>query len=159
MAILSKLKVTGPKTWVGWVVLVLIGLGALQYVNWFVYPFTSATPNFADVEKVYSRMVVPSTWTKLGEGANKGLHGRQCPVESDGCFSKAATFSVPNTVTVDEIKEAYKSMGCVSVLAERTDQVGGVSYTSFRCSTGAMHVSGSLTERETWSLTINVSSR
>jgi hypothetical protein len=157
---MGKLRITGPKSWVGWVVLVLIGLGAVQYVNWFVYPFTSASPNYSDVEKVYSRMVVPAGWTKQGEGANKGLRGRQCPIESDGCFSKAATFGVPTTVTVDEIKEVYKSMGCVSVKAERSEPIGDKPYTDFDCASGAMHLSGTLDEKNNpWELNINVGSR
>lgn len=138
--------------------LVLVGL---IVVNWFVYPFTSADPNFADVEAVYNRMVVPDTWIKKGEGANKGIAGRQCPIESDGCFSKVATFTVPKTTTEEEIKEVYKSLGCVSVLSDRTEQRGGVTYIDFECSTEAVFPYGTLTEEgvDGWNLTLGVSSR
>lgn len=135
-------------------------LATLLIINWFVYPFVSAKPNFADVEAVYNKMVVPADWVKKGEGANKGIAGRQCPIESDGCFSKSAEFSVPNTVTESDIKKVYESMGCVSVVADRSEPKGAKPYTDFECSAGPLVLGGTLDEGyEPWRLTIGVGTR
>lgn len=140
--------------------LVPIVLMGLLVVNWFVYPFTSKVPNFADVEAVYNKMVVPEGWVKKGEGANKGIAGRQCPIESDSCFSKSAEFSVPSTVTEDEIKKVYESMGCISVLADRSEPKGAKPYTDFECSSGSLVLGGTLNENfDPWRLTVGVGSR
>jgi len=130
-------------------------------VNWFVYPFSSAKPNFADVEAVYNKMAVPATWVKKAEGSNRGIAGRQCPIESDGCFSKVGTFRVPINTKEDEVKKALESLGCISVLADRTEQRGGATYTDFECSADGTFPWGTLTEEgvDGWNLTIGVSSR
>lgn len=142
------------------VVGILLVLAAVQYINWFVYPFSSANPNFADVEAVYNKMQIPSTWTKTGEGANKGIAGRQCGIESNGCFSKSATFNVPQSVTVDEIKNVYIGMGCISVVSDKTEQSGGPSYTVFRCSSGGIILAGTLKElTDGWQQSVIVSSK
>jgi hypothetical protein len=140
-------------------VLLFVASVGLLAIHWFVYPFTSAQPNYADVEAVYDKMVVPDSWVKKGEGANKGIAGRRCPIESDGCFSKVGRFGVPKGTTEEEVKRAYESLGCISVIAQRTEQKGGVTYTDFECSSGALRVSGSMTERNEWELTINVGTR
>ena len=134
-------------------------LATLLIINWFVYPFVSAKPNFADVEAVYNKMVVPADWVKKGEGSNKGIAGRQCPIESDGCFSKAARFTVPVGTTEDVVKSVFKSLGCISVVADRTEQVGGIAYTDFECSAGVTRASGTLKEKSEWELSVNVGSR
>ena len=123
-------------------------LATLLIINWFVYPFVSAKPNFADVEAVYNKMVVPADWVKKGEGANKGIAGRQCPIESDGCFSKAGTFSVPMGTTEGVVKDVFESLGCISVLTETNTEKNGPTTTTFRCSAGALIVVGSLLERD-----------
>lgn len=140
--------------------LVVVGLG-LQFVNWFIYPFSSAHPNFSDVESVYAKMQVPSTWTKKGEGANRGIAGRQCGIESDGCFSKVAAFEVPKSTGAEDIKSVLTGMGCISVVSDRTDQKGGTSYTDFECSTEGVKPWGTLKEEgvDGWSLSLGVSSR
>lgn len=142
------------------VVLFVASVGSLA-IHWFVYPFTSAKPNYADVEAVYDKMVVPNSWVKKGEGSNKGIAGRRCPIESDGCFSKVASFTVPKTTTEDEVKNVYMSLGCVSVVAQRTEQKGGVTYTDFECGADGVFPYGTLTEEgdDGWRLTIGVSSR
>ena len=150
------------KSWILLVVCILVPVVfvGLLVVNWFVYPFTSAKPNFADVESVYNKMVVPDTWVKKGEGANKGIAGRQCPIESDGCFSKVASFTVPKSTTEEDVKSVYKSLGCISVVVDRTvQQGGGVTYADYECSSGATRVSGTLTERDEWGLTVNVATQ
>ena len=140
-------------------VLLPVVLVGLLVVNWFVYPFSSANPNFADVEAVYSKMVVPTDWVKKGEGANKGIAGRQCQIESDGCFSKTATFVVPKNTTEDQVKKVFESMGCMSVAADRNIEVGGPTSTTFRCSVGGLVAVGSLLERESeWEMYVNVGS-
>ncbi len=129
-------------------VVVPILLIGLLIVNWFVYPFVSAKPNFADVEAVYNKMVVPADWVKKGEGSNKGIAGRQCPIESDGCFSKAATFSVPTGTTEEVVKDVFKSLGCVSVSTDTNTEKNGPTTTTFRCSAGELIAVGSLLERD-----------
>ena len=140
-------------------VLVVVAIG-LQFVNWFIYPFSSAHPNFSEVEAVYDKMQVPSTWIKTGEGANKGIAGRQCGIESNGCFSKSATFSVPTTTTTEQIKNVYIGMGCVSVAADRTEQLDGPVYTTFRCTSGGLVIAGTLKElSDGWQQSVIVSSK
>ena len=155
MALTKKTKVT-----VFTVVGVLLFLGVAQYVNWFVYPFSAANPNFKDVEAVYSKMQIPSTWTKTGEGSNKGIAGRQCGIESDGCFGKSATYKVPANISTSDVKNVFLSAGCVSVVADREEQKGGVTYTDFECSAGGLRPWGTLKEdgQGEWSLSIGVSS-
>jgi hypothetical protein len=145
-------------------VAVCIGLPVLVVgaliIHWFVYPFTSAQPNFADVEAVFSKMVVPETWVKKGEGSNKGIAGRRCPIESDGCFSKVASFLVPTSTTQAEIESVMISMGCVTAMVNRIEEQGGPTSVSGRCSSGAIIVSVSLLERgEMWDMYVNASSR
>lgn len=141
-------------------VVVPIILIVLLIINWFVYPFVSAKPNFADVEAVYNKMVVPADWVKKGEGANKGIAGRQCPIESDGCFSKSASFEVPMSDYKQAIEQITTSMGCTSSGYDRNEQVGGPSATNFRCSSGAIIVSGTVIERlDKWEGYVNASSR
>ena len=137
--------------------IVLIGL---LVVNWFVYPFTSKEPNFADVEAVYNKMVAPNTWVKKGEGANKGIAGRQCPIESDGCFSKVASFTIPISEYASDVESIAISMGCPSSNQSRVEQIGGPASMSFRCSSGAIIVSGSIVERgDRWDAYVYSSSR
>jgi hypothetical protein len=155
-------KITWPKGPVGWVALVLIALGAVQYINWFVYPFTSASPNYADVERVYSRMVVPASWQKTGEGANKGLHGRQCPIESDGCFSKVGSFDVPKTDYDQALRDVTQSMGCTSISIRRVPQSSAVKSANFECRTNGIKISGTVIEyvvESNWEVSINASTR
>lgn len=129
-------------------VVVPIVLFAMLIVNWFVYPFSSAKPNFADVEAVYDKMVVPADWVKKGEGANKGIAGRQCPIESDGCFSKASTYSVPTSTSKAVVIDVFESLGCVSVSSDENTEKNGPTSTTFRCSVGALIATGSLLERD-----------
>ena len=129
-------------------------------VNWFVYPFSSTKPNFADVEAVYNKMVVPDTWVKKAEGSNRGIAGRQCPIESDGCFSKVATFSIPAANYTTEIESVAMSMGCPSSNQSRVEQIGGPASMSFRCASGAIIVSGTIIERgDNWEAYVYSSSR
>lgn len=147
------------KVWIILAILLPVILVSALLINWFVYPFTSAKPNFADVEAVYTKMAVPADWVKIGEGSNKGIAGRQCPIESDGCFSKVGSFIVPVGTSEEKIKQVYISMGCVSVIADRTEQKGGFTYTDFECSSGALRVSGTLIEKDEWGLSVNVATR
>lgn len=138
-------------------------LFGLFVVNLFYYPFTSATPNFVDVERVYDKMVVPDTWVKKGEGANKGIAGRQCPpFESDGCFSKVGTFTVPVGTAEEEVKAVFLSMGCPSVYSFRRETIGGSPSTSYECSvSNGVKVVGSLQENGSvsWDMYVNAGSR
>jgi hypothetical protein len=133
-----------------------LGLITAFIVNTFFYPFTSANPNFNDVEAVYSKMQVPEDWIKQGEGSNKGIAGRQCPIESDGCFSKVGRYIIPVGTTPDDVKSVFESLGCVSVSSDRSEQAGGVTYTDFECSVGGLRASGSLTEESEWEIVVGV---
>lgn len=125
-------------------VVVPIVLFAMLIVNWFVYPFVSAKPNFADVEAVYNKMVVPADWVKKGEGSNKGIAGRQCPIESDGCFSKYTDYTLPKGSTKDVVLATVLSSGCVSASEEDKSQKGGkASIFSYTCMSGPVRVIGS----------------
>ncbi len=123
----------------GLVPVVLIGL---LIVNWFVYPFTSAEPNFADVEAVYNKMVVPEGWVKKGEGSNKGIVGRQCPIESDGCFSKAADYTVNGLIGKEDVLRVTELSGCASPVYKDETYKGDVqdSKFSYTCFSGSIRI-------------------
>ena len=86
----------------------------VTYVNWFVYPFVSAKPNYADVEKVFNKLQIPPDWVEISRSENKGIAGRQCPIESDGCFSLSKDFKIRNDLDGAGLVEFMKSAGCIS---------------------------------------------
>lgn len=122
------------------VALPVLSVGALM-IHWFAYPFTSVQPNFADVEAVYSKMVVPDTWVKKGEGANKGIAGRRCPIESDGCFSKSSDYDI-SAPTENEVLAVISSSGCISPVRKNETFKGDAenSKYSYSCFSGVIRV-------------------
>jgi len=92
--------------------IILIGL---LIVHWFVYPFVSAKPNFADVEAVFNKLQIPSDWQVIEESENRGVAGRQCPIESESmCFHKAKTFKINNAASEASVSVLLVKAGCVS---------------------------------------------
>jgi hypothetical protein len=123
------------------VVLIVI---VLNVVNWFVYPFTSAKPNFADVEAVYSKLQIPSDWTVIDESENRGIAGRQCPVESSTmCFHLAKTYNAQHIIDRITVENIVLGSGCISVdekdESQKDDPVEVYSYT---CMSGGVKVIG-----------------
>ncbi len=132
----------GAKKVIGIVVIVFAVIGAINCINWFVYPFTSAHPNYAEVEAVFNKLQIPSDWTETSRDEIKGLRGRRCPVESDGCFSKQVTYSNPKDI--EAVKNVVLSSGCVTVEMSDNAQVGDPKESiSYMCMSGAIRVSGS----------------
>lgn len=99
-------------------VVLLIVAGA---VNFFVYPFTSAQPNFADVERVFNKIEVPADWVEVSSSENRGIAGRACPIESSGCFSKSTTFNAPTGTTPEIVQAILGLTGCPLPEPVKTD--------------------------------------
>ncbi len=105
------------------VVIIIFGL---LYVNFAVYPFTSTTPNYSDVERVFNRMTFPADWKLEKETINKGIAGRQCPIESEtACFLKSKTFTLKDKNIVSMLKDLLEETGCKDpVMTDNTDSEG-----------------------------------
>lgn len=128
---------------IGLIVVPVIFVGLL-IVNWFVYPFSSATPNFADVEAVYNKLQIPSDWKIVEESENRGIAGRQCPVESVSmCFHIAKTYDINNITQKAVIEDIVLSSGCVSTTEKDNFQEGDIreSFT-YECMSGSVRVFG-----------------
>lgn len=142
-----------------------IGVGVVflifvvAWVNAFVYPFRSVKPNYSDVEKVFARLQVPSSWKMIEHSENRGMFGRGCPIESSSvCFHKSATYTVPANVSDDVVKNVYKSLGCSAVASRDNSPVGGDSYTNFECTTDGLKVTGdTIRKSEGWTVSVIVS--
>jgi len=127
---------------------VLVGVpvlfGVLMIINWFIYPFTSAKPNFKDVETVFNRIQVPSDWQVIDESENSGIAGRQCPIESATmCFHKSKTYTFRDAPTVDKVMQLLMTSGCSSVettTSERQD----LATINFECISGIVKVRSTL---------------
>ena len=132
----------------------------LTIVNWFVYPFTSTRPNFADVESTFNKLQIPSDWKVIDQSENRGIAGRQCPVESDGCFSKGKRFSIPFSTDRAVFIGLLKSAGCISPSFTENQVKGGPNTANYECMAGSTRVSGSLIEKVSgWEASIYVGSR
>ena len=114
-------------------------LGVL-IINWFVYPFSSAHPNFAEVESVFNKLQIPADWQINKTDENSGIAGRQCPIESESmCFHKSIEYKLPENLTKEQAENIVKSSGCVSPAYKDESSLGqpeGFSY-SYECFTGA----------------------
>ena len=132
----------------------------VTYVNWFVYPFVSAKPNYADVEKVFNKLQIPPDWVEISRSENKGIAGRQCPIESDGCFSKGKRYQLNPGVEKSGILEILRSSGCISPTYTETVVVGGSNTASYECTSGGVRVSGSLIKKDVrWEASVYAGSR
>ena len=120
--------------------------GTLTVVNWFIYPFSSAQPNYADVEAVFNKLDIPEGWVVLEARENKGIAGRQCPIEPNTvCFSKEKTFKVPSNTTETSIITIFESSGCISpVIGEKREYTSGKYSQDYICSTQGVIISGTL---------------
>lgn len=121
---------------------VMLGLG---YVNLAVYPFGTTSPNYSDVERVFNKMRFPSDWTEIRSSENKGVAGRNCPIESGSvCYHKSKTFKVPKSTASLDVENKLKESGCPVVAVSESKPAGGVSYTTFKCSIEGLEVSGEI---------------
>ena len=97
-----------------WGISLVILLVLVTVINWFVYPFTSANPNFNDVETVFDSIQVPGDWTVIEQSENRGIAGRQCPIESERvCFLKEKIYKLKNPISNQDIAQGYS--GCMGV--------------------------------------------
>lgn len=125
----------------------LIGLFVLlSFVNWFVYPLKSASPNFKDVETVFNSIKIPNDWVVVDQSENRGIAGRQCPIESDiVCFSKSKTFKVDYDLSNEMIVNVFKTSGCGSVsVTDLREYEKGLYSKDYVCMSGLVYVSGTL---------------
>ena len=109
-----RIKVTRAQmiAWASGIVFLVIATTA---VNWFIYPFSSANPNYADVEAVFDSIQIPGGWIELDRSENRGIAGRQCPIESESmCFHKAKTFQVPSSIGEETTQGIIQTSGCTS---------------------------------------------
>lgn len=138
---------------------VIVVLIVLTVINFFVYPFQSAKPNFADVERVFNKIVIPADWVEISSSENRGIAGRACPIEpGSACFHKGIRYTVPNNLSTETIQGVFEGSGCPIVAFTRSDQIGGDPYTNFSCSIDGLEVSGTLIEQESgWELSVYVS--
>lgn len=132
----------------------------LSIVNLFVYPFKSSQPNFADVERVFSKIEIPADWVEISSSENSGIAGRACPIESDGCFSMLREFTVPDSTSEVLVAGMLEKSGCQNVSYEEHSPIGGDKYTTFICTTNAIRVEASLNKnsQKEWTTGIVVSS-
>lgn len=118
---------------------VMLGLG---YVNLAVYPFGTTSPNYSDVERVFNKMRFPSDWTEIRSSENKGVAGRNCPIESGSvCYHKSKTFKVQDGLTNEEVKSVLVMTGCPSPAEMDTTDSGELQKsTNFDCSVDGLEI-------------------
>lgn len=127
---------------VGLVVLFIV----VGVINLFVYPFQSAKPNFADVERVFNKIEIPADWVEIDSSENRGIAGRACPIEpGTTCFHKSKTFTVPAGVNVEMVETVLLSSGCPSVGVVDNSYIDApdTKY-RFECSIEALDIGGDL---------------
>ena len=134
---------------------VVVALVVLTIVNFFVYPFQSAKPNFADVERVFNKIEIPTDWVEISSSENRGIAGRACPIEGSGCFSKSKRFSIDPSTPSDNIASVYKTSGCTTISIKEDAQTEGVPPIRFRCSIDGLTVGGDY-YRDEKEITINI---
>ncbi len=130
------------KLFIGFGVFMLL-FGAF-YIDTSVYPFTSLKPNFADVERVFNRMQFPADWQEIRSSENRGIGGRQCPIESSTrCFHKSKTFSVPENVKPEDVKTILMQTGCPAVsITDVSYETDPEDSKSLECSIERLDISG-----------------
>src|SRR5688500_4107774 len=127
---------------VGIFVLLLVVL----YVHLAVYPFNSAKPSFADVEKTFDRMQFPPEWEGIGSSENRGIAGRQCPIESESqCFHKSKTFKIPENTSTEDVQNIMLQTGCDTISVTDNTPLGEKEEPfNFECVVDGVEISGSL---------------
>jgi hypothetical protein len=131
---------------IGLPTLVVVGLFGLFVINGFIYPFSSASPNYADVEAVFNKLQVPADWLEISHSEVKGIAGRQCPIESDGCFSKGKIYTIPKETSQSVVQSILIGTGCKNIVFSKKTELNGPNSTNYRCSVGTVQVSGDLVE-------------
>lgn len=124
------------------IIVVLIVVGA---INLFVYPFQSAKPNFADVERVFNKITIPADWAEISTSENRGIAGRACPLEGSGCFHKSRTFNAPVSTTPEQVEVILSVSGCSSPVPQKTD-FGDGNKNAYRlvCSIDGLDIVGNI---------------
>jgi len=139
------------------VVVLLIIAGV---VNVFFYPFTSAKPNFSDVERVFNKIVVPADWVEISISENRGIAGRACPIEpGTACFHKGARYSLAGGAdVVSAVQNVFGTSGCENVSSRDHEVIGGTPYVSYECSISGLTVSGDLSKNpgSVWEVSVYV---
>ncbi len=136
----------------------VVVLGVL-FVNQFIYPFSAANPNFADVERVFGKMQFPTDWQQIDQSENRGIAGRQCPIEpGSACFHKSKTFGVSKDISVDAVKNVLLQTGCHAVNVTEHKVIGGTPYATFECSVEGLNLAGEIDyKKEGFQVYISVS--
>ncbi|MEK7471706.1 MAG: hypothetical protein AAB624_00485 [Patescibacteria group bacterium] len=114
-------------------------------VNFFVYPFTSAQPNFADVERVFNKIEIPADWVEIDSSENSGIAGRACPIESSGCFHRSVTSNAPLSTTPEQVQAILGLTDCPLPEPQRLD-LGDGNDNSYKliCSIEGLEVVGNI---------------
>ena len=155
------MSIMRSKLFIALCVIVPVVLVVLVVIDWFVYPFVSLKPNYADVEATFNKLQIPSDWKLVSEGSNKGIAGRQCPIESDGCFSKTTNYSTPSSVMREDVEQVVLSSGCVSAAVRDETQKGDPREVfEYSCMAAGIRVVGTWTKNGgTVSAGVSASSR
>jgi len=101
-------------------VLTFLSLLGLLYIHLFIYPFTTSHPNFSDVEKAFDALPIPKDWKIISTSENRGIAGRACPIESDGCYSKSMLVKLPDGIDSLKYTDFLRSIGCGAVSVSDT---------------------------------------
>lgn len=116
-------------------------------VNSFIYPFQSSKPNFADVERVFNRIQIPSGWVEVSSSENRGIAGRACPIEpGSACFHKSKTYEITKSESpITVFKEILETSGCprVSVTDNSYSTSPNTKFT-MSCSIDGLEIGGDL---------------
>lgn len=112
-------------------IVTLLALLGLLWIHLFIYPFTTSHPNFSDVEKTFNNLHIPKDWKLISKSENKGIAGRACPIESDGCYSKKADYRVDERTDSLTMTEILKSFGCGPISTSDTSSKDIKMYTYY----------------------------
>ncbi len=135
----------------------VVVLGVL-FVNQFIYPFSAANPNFADVERVFGKMQFPSDWQQIDQSENRGIAGRQCPIEpGSACFHKSKRFKIPPNTDRQTIEGVLKQTGCPAVAFDEVRSTEKLEYTNYQCSVEGLTLDGTYYQGDKWEASFIVS--
>lgn len=134
---------------------IVVLLGSILFVHWFVYPFVADKPNYSDVERVFNRMQFPSDWKEVSSSENRGIAGRQCPAESESaCFHKNKEFSLTDSTKMDDVKKIFISAGCNSVSVTDNSSERESSKSVMQCSSEGLTIGADYVEGKYLSVTV-----
>ncbi len=114
-------------------------IAGIWTVDNLIYPFKSETPNFADVERAFNKLKVPSDWQEVSSSENRGLYGRGCnPLNDSGCFHKGKTFSIPENINTNNLINVFnENKLCPALNVSEIDYKGQTEKTAnFSCGIG-----------------------